>query len=365
MTTKKMVFIVGAGASSEAKLPTGEELKKIISNDLKFTFDESYKLTSGNKEIYQAINLYVHNNNFDRQNFIESCTKISNALPLAISIDNYMDQHRDNKEIQLCGKLAIAQSILQAESTSLLAEFSDNPESGFSLNSITNTWYCDLWKVLTENCQKEDLIPRFKSVAFVIFNYDRCIEHFLFESLKAYYDITPDEAALVMSHIKFHHPYGAVGKLPWSNSTPSIRFGGKIGVEDFLQLSASLRTFTEGTDPETSDIAAIQKIANNAEILIFLGFSFHPLNMKLLYGDYSLAKISHCYATAYGESASNHAVITQLLSCLISPEANLLHPHEQVRSDRRLTCKEFFSEYSRSLTLNNKHLDIKVRRIDD
>jgi len=52
--TKKTVYVVGAGASYEANLPTGNELKDRIAKllDIRFEFDSQ---KSGDYEIQQAL----------------------------------------------------------------------------------------------------------------------------------------------------------------------------------------------------------------------------------------------------------------------------------------------------------------------
>ena len=46
--------------------------------------------------------------------------RIRDAMPQAISIDNFIDTHGENKLIELCGKLAIVRTILEAEAKSTL-----------------------------------------------------------------------------------------------------------------------------------------------------------------------------------------------------------------------------------------------------
>lgn len=39
-------------------------------------------------------------------------------MPQSISIDNFIDSHKGDKEIELCGKLAIVRAVLEAEAKS-------------------------------------------------------------------------------------------------------------------------------------------------------------------------------------------------------------------------------------------------------
>ena len=116
------VYIIGAGASKEADLPTGIELKSIISKLLNFKFD-GYEMTSGDYIIKNALQEHVKKpdgNRGDINPYLKEALHIKGALPLAISIDNFIDAHRDNEKLALCGKLSIIRAILSAEKKSLL-----------------------------------------------------------------------------------------------------------------------------------------------------------------------------------------------------------------------------------------------------
>ena len=52
--SNKNIFIIGAGASKEANLPTGDELKKIITELLDINFDFSTQ-KSGDRTIVGAL----------------------------------------------------------------------------------------------------------------------------------------------------------------------------------------------------------------------------------------------------------------------------------------------------------------------
>ena len=118
---KKTVFVVGAGASKEAKLPTGHELKEDISRLLDMRFDWNDQ-KSGDYVIAEALRRHVKqpDGSGDINPYLHEAWHIRDALLQAISIDNFIDAHRKNEKIALCGKLAIVKSILHAESRSLL-----------------------------------------------------------------------------------------------------------------------------------------------------------------------------------------------------------------------------------------------------
>ncbi len=217
--SQNTVFVVGAGASEEAGLPTSDKLKRKISSLLDIRLNEYNNcLECGDDTILKALILHVRQ--LDRISgnispYLQEARNISGALPLAISIDNFIDQHRGNKHIELCGKLAIVRSILDAEKESLLHFEMEGVDSNINFNALEKTWYISFFKLLTEDCAKDELKERFESITLIIFNYDRCIEHFLYYALQIYYKLPGPEAAGLVKNINIYHPYGSVGTLPW------------------------------------------------------------------------------------------------------------------------------------------------------
>lgn len=138
MPRQKTVIVLGAGASQEAGLPTGAELKEEIASLLNFRV-ERWELTGGDDTIMQAL-LSVSNNS---DQHIITGRWIGRALTLATSIDSFIDNHQGNAEVELCGKFSIVKSILNAESRSAMA---GNSREGLNFGAIENTWFTAFWK---------------------------------------------------------------------------------------------------------------------------------------------------------------------------------------------------------------------------
>ena len=273
MLTKKTLFVLGAGASSEANLLTGHELKKEIADFLDIRFERGYDQVSGDRYIVEALRIYARQTRIPRESInphLNAACRIQDAMPQAISIDSFIDTHNDDKKIELCGKLAIVRSILKTENDSLLYFDTSNSDDKLEFSALETTWYASFMKLLTENCTREDLPKRLKSISLVIFNYDRCIEHFLFNSLRNYYGIQPQEAGNLVGEIEIYHPYGVVGNLPWQGGQ-SVAFGAEPYPKQLLELVSQIKTFTEGTDPKASKIIAIRKCVSEANTIVFLG----------------------------------------------------------------------------------------------
>ena len=344
---RKTVFVIGAGASSEVNLPTGYELKEKISKLLDIRFDW-YKQISGDRTITDSLREFTkdaNHQNDELNSYLHEAQHVGDALQLALSIDNFIDQHRDNQKIALCGKLAIVKSILEAEGRSLLYFKQDRIDSTINFKSLEKTWYINFLKLLTENCQKNELKERFESITLIIFNYDRCVEFFMLKALQKFYKINENEAADLVKCLSIYHPYGSVGLLPSLATNNTIAFGQLPNANQLLALVQQIKTFTEGTDPDSSDIVEIRENMAKASHIAFIGFAFHKLNMSLIAPTAGIKgpNIVRCFASAYEVSHSNIDEISQKLSLLYSaPEVGV--------KIKNLRCNAFFNEFWNSLT---------------
>lgn len=341
----KVVFVIGAGASKEAGLPTGVELKEKIATILDIRFDYRTQ-KSGDYVITQALRNIVQSadgKNGDINPYLYQAWHIRDALPLAISIDNFIDSQRENKEIKLLGKLSIIKSILEAEKASKLFFERERANSSIDLTALNETWYLPFFQLITENCELNDLEARFQSIALVVFNYDRCIEHFLIHALQIYYKINDDEAAQLISLINIYHPYGSVGNLPWAEGDDPTQFGVEPNADQLIRLTEKIKTFTEGTDPESSEIIAIRDHISTASKVIFMGFAFHKLNMTLISPNDIQPRVNgfKCFGSAYGISESDKEAIKN--------QINELYQESIDTNIAELPCFQLLKEYWRSL----------------
>jgi len=349
MTIEKTLLIVGAGASKEANLPTGYELKKEIADYLDIRFEDGYSRSSGDPIITDSLRMQVSKSgDRDINSHLHACWRIRDGLPQAISIDNFIDTHNNDEKIELCGKLGIIRAILEAENRSLLNVDKSNIYNKPNFTALEDTWYGNFFKLLTENCTIENLEERLNSIAFIVFNYDRCIEQFLYYSFQNYYGVDTNEAARLVSIINIFHPYGVVGRLPWQDQF-SIEFGGSPDPNRLLDLASQIKTFTEGTDPESSEIIAIRECVESAHKVIFLGFAYHKLNLALIKpenkSENRADKVSY-FGTAKGISNSDCDHVRKELKDLIGGRQSELY----IRND--LLCSSLFSEFGRSLSLS-------------
>jgi hypothetical protein len=108
--------------AANVKLPTGFELKARIATLLDMRFPDGYCLASGDGGICDALRIHVKRTQMwpNISSHLHAAWRIRDAMPQAISIDNFIDAHQGDAELELCGKLAIARAILQGERQSLL-----------------------------------------------------------------------------------------------------------------------------------------------------------------------------------------------------------------------------------------------------
>ena len=361
MDSENTVYIIGAGASAEINMPTGAELLKAISKLLNIKFSHgSREPTSGDYQIYRILEDIAEKRREKFNDLRRKSCLVSSAIPLAISIDNYIDAHREDDIVRLCGKLAIVRSILDAERSGY--EGKGNPLYLISEDSekcyyrLNDTWYLSFFQLITENCTFEELEYRFKKITLIVFNYDRCVEQFLVHAIVAYYGVYLQQAATMLRNMKIFHPYGSVGVLDvLRDAADKDQIPVEFGAESFdnstaCRLSKQISTFTEGRENER-----IQMAMGNARRVVFLGFAFHELNMKLL-KIFECPKHScevNCYATAYGLSENDRRVIAGHISKLYEGFGRDYVVAENVNFSN-CKCMEFFREYWKSLGFTKK-----------
>lgn len=347
---KKTAFIVGAGASYEVGLPVGAGLKKSIAEALNIKFSRGYEQISGESHLYDVLKVVARQQSVNVNDLIHVCRQISEAMPLAPSIDNYIDVHTHSPLVHLCGKLAIAFQILAEEQRSKLAYPRDAGPAPFDLASVADTWYTRFFQLITENCQLASLEERLQCVTLIVFNYDRCIERYLEVAFQGLYGVDAEEASRLVRTLTIFHPYGSVGKMP-STGDPGVPYGARRSPQSLLAIAEQIKTFSEGTDPNNSDIMALRSRLLDADRVVFLGFAFHPLNVDLLLPSGQALPntpgVRSIFGTCYGMSNSDRETIEGKLMHRFKHQ---VHAHGMnLRSD--LKCSALFQEYSQSLSL--------------
>jgi len=351
MFERQTLIVVGAGASSEVGLPVGAELKRRIADLLDIRFEDGYRQDAGDRTICDAFRVVVERSVLptrDINPYLHVCWRIRNAMPQALSIDNFIDVNQGDEKLELSGKLGIAKAILEAERNSRLFIDPRGRDPRIEFHALENTWFASFLQLLTENCRLDDLERRLSTIAAIVFNYDRCLEQFLFHALQNYYSIDAAHTTALLSKLTIYHPYGQIGALPWQNVRQNMPYGAEPSAVQLLDVAQQIRTFTEGTDPASSHIGAIRSRLVDSQIIMFLGFAFHPLNLDLLSpqgAQHPEPDQVRYFATAKGISDPDCRMIARELAQLAGA------PEGHISLHNGFGCQQLFREYWRTLSL--------------
>jgi hypothetical protein len=345
MFESKTLFIVGAGASAEIDLPVGSTLLEMIAKKLKISFQNGFQLSSGDHRIVDAINRYARERNENQNLYYQKGRMIEDAVPVAPSIDNFLDAHKKDFHLQFCGKLGIVSSILDAERKSRL--FVDEHRGGRDdLGRLGGTWYTSFMKMLDERVDRDEIETIFDNVSVITFNYDRCIQKFLHVALQKYYLISDARAAELISRLEIIHPYGSVGPLPFEGSGNSaVAYGADVHESSLIEAAGRIRTFTEQIEDEDL-LGSIHASVNRAETIVFMGFAFHPQNMQLL--DVGMGnEAKRVFATSFLCSQGDIEVFISQIRSMLGDERFGDEFNVDIRIPAGLKCADLLSEFSR------------------
>jgi hypothetical protein len=334
MFRKKTVFIVGAGASAELGLPVGSQLAKRISTKVDIRFDRGINpVGTGDLQLFHQI---TNNRQQYANEFQQAALLIRDGILLSRSIDDFLDLHRNDPRVMLYGKAAIVRCILEAERGSKLY-FDQHNGVEFDPKKLSETWLVKFMQMLTPGIARESVSEIFENVAFIIFNYDRCIEYFLLHALRTVYGITPEEAKSALDDLEIIHPYGAINK--------SVPFGSTQAI--WLQLIDGIKTYTEQVD--ASDITGrIAARLHDASHIIFLGFAYHEQNMLLLRPQTELRANKSVFGTALGMSDSDVGVTATQIDAWFEGHYGRHQPASITKIENKLACADLFDYYAKS-----------------
>jgi hypothetical protein len=353
----KYVFVIGAGASEEINMPIGTKLKDDIGGLLSF---EKYRNIKGELaeiigNVFYAISKYEQSSgNVSRgeSTIIAKASDIIASLPLAESIDNYINSNRDNKDIEMYCKIGIAGAILRAERDSSLFQPDLN---NFDLSKTKGTWYHSLFSKLTNGCTIKQFVERLKEVAFLTFNYDRSLEYFLYIAIRLYFGISQRESWIIINNINIFHAYGQTGFLSFQGGNVSVDYGVFPQSVYLYNTALNIKTFMEGIDVTNEKYQKMLSYLYEADNVIFLGFAYHKQNMDLLYpkivekGDkinpsdnLIVPALSTYYGTFFNISDEGKRII----------EENIKKSNKRIQGDIKVCsgkCVDLFTQYSYNL----------------
>jgi len=244
MIRSPTVLILGAGASAPFGFPAGRELLLQICAHLSADTDLKQRLRACGYE----------------QKLIE-CFRDELYLSMQPSVDAFLEKRSEFLEV---GKAAIACALIPYEQESKLYR-------GERLD-----WYEYLFNQMSTSLEEF----RSSQLSVVTFNYDRSLEHFLFLALKHSYGLSDEECAEQLKAVPIVHVYGTLGGCLHSDGG-SRPYEPTVTPDVVKQCTSAIKIVHEGTtdDPE---LAAAHDLLVRAEVVCFLGFGYHPVNVERL-----------------------------------------------------------------------------------
>ncbi|MDP1736710.1 MAG: hypothetical protein Q8L23_04640 [Caulobacter sp.] len=300
--------------------------------------------------------------------FREAGQVLERALPLSVSIDNLIEHRSEEPALVECAKICIAAAILDAEANSLLA-----PDEN-RITPLTNareSGLFHLFQIIMPGLGADTVRAGLANVAFVNFNYDRCLELFLYEALQTHSGFSEREAARVVSGLPIWHPYGVIGRLPWQDGEGDpVPFGAFHPGTNLSSMAEGLKTFSEEIS-DSDDLRAMRTAIAEAVRIVFLGLAFNEQNMKLMRPPQGICTdqiFGTCFKPPPSGGDSNIAVATfakpdidtfedELLSWKIEVEEvgfsqflpRVSLPKELYPGFEALTCRQLLAKYENVL----------------
>ena len=289
MITDKTVFILGAGASKPYGFPTAAELRRNII----YKFSDMFKRSLAD---HNAIDLSKIDLRKDFEKLISTFRYSSTK-----SIDLFLSR---NKQFYEIGKRII---------TYLIANFEINSKFREDIEYPQFDWYMYLYDLLTDKISKtENLEALFKQnkVSFITFNYDRSLEHFLYQSLFNSFITERDKIKSLMKIIKITHVYGKIAYLPWEDEYPLLEYGSP---DFFGQLEDFEKNIHIIFEERKDNIDQAKQLISDAQKIFFLGFGYADENLQALDFNRLIHQGSKIYGTGLGLTESERRKIESKL----------------------------------------------------
>jgi hypothetical protein len=344
MFVSKTVFVLGAGASAEVGLPVGSRLAEIISKkvDIQFQDNGEPSNSGGDFALYAVIKAKLG------AGYQQAGWMIRDGILLANSIDDFLDRHAKNEKVVRYGKLAIVTSILEAERSCNIFTSPARPRNDLFIENTVATWYARLLRNLGTGVNVESVDRLFENVAFIDFNYDRCLPQYLIEALQPLYGLDEGRAREIVGSAKILHPYGSLGDL---SGDGAVVFGDPDRRADLIAVADRIRLYTEQVQ-EHDDIEEIKNVVGEASRVVFLGFGYHKQNLAIITPKQS--SVTEILGTAYGISKEDCSVLQDWLRPILGNRANRVPRidrtyRDDIKLGAELKAVDLFDRFSRTL----------------
>jgi hypothetical protein len=285
MLNAKTVFILGAGASIPYDFPSGLKLVREIVQVLG-------NLKTNDPTLYTTfLEMGIE---ADELNNFHDALLGSHAQ----SVDAFLEH---NPKYLRVGKAAIAARLIPYEKPIALLYAMQNNTAG--------EWYSYMFNRLATDFDAYIA----NQVAFLTFNYDRSLEHFLLGAIKNMHGRSEQESIDKLNAMPIIHLHGSLGKLP-HESEMSRAYEPTISAKTLEIAMKEIRIVSEEDAAGDRVFSTAQYWLAQAQIICLLGFGFHETNIRRLNLSQFIDRPRWTIGSAFD-----------------------LHPAEQVRAMRYLT----------------------------
>ena len=288
MLTAKTVFVLGAGASAPYGFPTGFSL-------LKSLLGMKRRVRNPRPELLDTYECLV-DAGFKNEHIAAFLDELRDSG--RSSVDAFLEHRPALLDV---GKAAMAAALLPRETHDAL----------FGLQAMdSGHWYQFVFNKL--NAAFDDLDRN--DVAFLTFNYDRSLEYYLTTAIQNAYGKTFAEAAVKVEKLRILHLYGDLGEL---TEYDAVQWRKARNLSGEAIRAAADRVHIIHSAKGDEQFALARQWLVNAEVICFLGFGYHPLNVQRLLDSVRVASQTRALGTGHGmgiaERASAQAAVRKSL----------------------------------------------------
>jgi hypothetical protein len=201
MFVRPVVLILGAGANKEFGMPLGLELMASITKAINPKDEPDYHLR-------EYVRRRAKN---DNQEYINAGIALTKVMPLFVSIDEALHYYSEQEHVVTLGKIAIAHQILRAERNCKLFRKTDPHRA--NLSGVDDTWIAHFLSMAAGAQTMAQMDRVFSPVTIIDFNYDRCMEFYLYWALQERLNLPPEHAREIVNKLAIFRPHGSIGSL--------------------------------------------------------------------------------------------------------------------------------------------------------
>ncbi len=299
MINRKTCIVVGAGASADVGFPLGVKLKAEVAEIL------SGRDPSTKDWFLGCVALQNGNQRRAAEDVLARCARYRDQIIGAASVDNFLDQRRNDQEMVLAAKAAIYFAISRAEQSCVIGR----KLRGQAIQSAAPDYFINpLMNFVSRGHTREDILESLRNLTFVTFNYDRAIERSVVIWLKENFHIDSSET---LKFLDVKHVYGSLGTYDPLEAGNYFDFQGQFPMSnphiEIAKFAGRISLFTEQTNAKIR--SEIIDALRGAKTVFYLGFGFEEQNTRLL----KCGSNSAIFATTYGMGAANSDSVQRII----------------------------------------------------